>query len=619
MSAPKKPEALDEISGRHFDRRVALRLLPYLGPQAVGISLAMLLIFLYAGIALYTPRLLGRIVDQALLPHNYPLLRRLVLLYVGLEGVRVTCYFTQSYWLQKMGQTVMQAIRRDLFARLLRMPIPFFDKNPVGKLVTRVTNDTVNLAELFSASFVMMISDLLLIAGVIVAMIAMHWKLGLIAVSVFPFMIFAMTYFSGQLRESFRASRDVLARLNGFYAERMQGMHVVQLMEREPLERAHYSELSAEYRERQCDGVYLYSLFHPTITVLSAASIALVIWFGPGYLAHKEIALGTFVSFLAYVQVLYQPVRNITDRYNIYLAAMSSAERIFTLMDMHEEEGVRGPGGLTRDRTYAIGELRFEDVTFLYPTSAKDSTPSPALSGVSFRVREGETVAIVGHTGAGKSTVTNLLFRFYEPTRGRIRLGGQDLSAIPKPELRARIGFVQQDVFLFSGTLRENLALMQEGLTDAHILDGCARTGFDRVVARLPRGLDTELDERGSNLSLGERQILAFTRVFLQKPDLLVLDEATSSVDRESEMLLQQAARELTKGCSALVIAHRLETVRHADRILVFERGRLIEEGNHEALLGLGGKYARFVQLQIGSPDGKTENHPLDRHGQMRF
>lgn len=599
-------ESIDEISGRGLERRAGLRLLPYLRPHALGFSLASLLIVVYAGISLYTPRLLGRIVDQALVPKDYGMLRRLAALYVGLEVLRIASYFVQSYYLQAMGQRVMQSIRNDLFGKLLRMPVPFFDRNPVGKLVTRVTNDTVNLGELFSAGFVMMLSDVLLIVGVIAAMISMQPRLGLIAISVFPLMILSMTYFSGQLRESFRASRDVLARLNGFFAERMQGMPVVQLMERERLERGQYRELSEEFRARQFDGIYLYSLFHPAITILSAASIALILWFGPAFLESKEIALGTFVAFLAYAQVLYQPVRSITDRYNIYLAAMSSAERIFTLMDMDEEDGVRQVGRRpSRDGgTRAIGALAFEDVSFTYPTRIPGTDPAPALEHVSFRVGEGETVAIVGHTGAGKTTVTNLLFRFYEPGQGRILLGGQSLAAIPKRELRQRIGFVQQEVFLFSGTLRENLTLLNEGLSDAAILEGCARTGFDRVLRRLPKGLDTELDERGANLSLGERQILAFTRVFLQKPDLLVLDEATSSVDRDSERLLQRAAREITKGCSALVIAHRLETVRHADRILVFERGRLIEEGNHEKLLALGGKYARFVKLQI------SQHHP---------
>jgi len=381
----------------------------------------------------------------------------------------------------------------------------------------------------------------------------------------------------------------------------MQGMHIVQLMERESFERAHYRRISEDYRDRQFEGIYLYSLFHPVITVLSAASIAIVLWFGPGFLESKEIALGTFVSFLAYVQVLYQPVRSITDRYNIYLAAMASAERIFTLMDMREEDGVRDERKPGTARA-SLGSLSFEHVTFQYPVKRQAESlldgAAPALGDVSFSVKEGETVAIVGHTGAGKTTLTSLLFRFYEPSGGRILMGGRPLSEIPKQELRSRIGFVQQEVFLFSGTLRENLALMRRDLSDSAILEGCARTGFLRIVSRLPKGLDTELDERGANLSLGERQILAFTRVFLQEPDLLVLDEASSSVDRESEILLQKASRELVRGRSALVIAHRLETVRHADRILVFEKGKLVEQGRHRELVSQGGRYSRFVKLQ---------------------
>lgn len=586
--------AVDEISGRSFERRVALRLLPYLRPQALPLAFALAFVFGSAGVTIYAPRLLGRIVDHALLPRDNALLLRLVALFVGLELVRIVCVYGQMYRLMKIGQSVMRNLRRDLFGRLLRMPVPFFDRNPVGKLVTRVTNDTVNLSELFSSGFVALLSDLLLIVGVIAAMLLMNWRLGLIAISVFPLMILSMTWFSGRLREAFRRSREVLAHLNGFFAERMQGMHVVQLMERESFERAQYRKVSEEYRDRQFDGIYYYSLFHPAITVLSAASIALVLWFSPGFLESKEIALGTFVSFLVYAQVLYQPVRSITDRYNVYLAAMASAERIFALMDMAEEEGVRDP---LPERVAPLGRIEFENVTFHYPAK-REGLPTPALDGVSFTIGAGETVAIVGHTGAGKTTITSLLFRFYEPTGGRILAGDRELALIPKPELRSRIGFVQQEVFLFSGTLRENLTLLRRGISDREILEGCARTGFLRIVKRLPRGLDTELDERGANLSLGERQILAFTRVFLQQPDLLVLDEATSSVDRESELLLQRAARELTNGRSALVIAHRLETVRHADRILVLEKGKLVEAGTHGELVKMGGRYSKFVALQ---------------------
>jgi ATP-binding cassette, subfamily B, multidrug efflux pump len=593
----KKPdtEHLDDISGKVFDRKVARRLLPYLREHKLATSLAMLLVFVSASVALYTPILLGKIVDQALIPRNMSLLYQLVLLYGALELVRLSSVFLQSYGLQRVGQSVMQSIRTDLFGRLVRMPVSFFDRNPTGKLVTRVTNDTMNLSELFGAGFVMLLSDLILIVGVIVIMLLLYWKLGLLVISVFPLMILTMVYFSGRLRFAFRSAREVLAKLNGFFAERVAGMPVIQLMEREEFERESYRNLSRDYRDKQFMGVYLYSLFQPAITILGGASVAIAIWFGPAFISSGEIALGTFISFLAFAQLLYQPVRNITDRYNIFLAAMASAERIFSLLDMTEEEGLRQnrePGERGR-----MGALTFDDVTFQYPVVEEPDRP-PALSGVSFSVAEGETVAIVGHTGAGKTTVTSLLFRFYDLNQGRILLGGRDLRSFSKREIRERIGIVQQEVFLFSGTLRENLALLRRGLSDEEILYGCRRTGFHRVLERLPGGLDTELDERGSNLSMGERQILAFTRVFLQRPDILVLDEATSSVDRQSEILLQNATEELMRGRTCLVIAHRLETVKNSDRILVLENGRLVESGSHQELLTREGIYSRFVRSQ---------------------
>jgi ATP-binding cassette subfamily B multidrug efflux pump len=594
----KSEHQIDDISGKLLDDWVFFRLAPYLRPHFIGLALCSLLVLASAGVALYTPKLLGQIVDRALVPKNSDLLLQLGLLYGALELIRLTAIFFQSYGLQRIGQRVMHSIRGELFARITRMPTAFFDKYPVGKLVTRVTNDTVNLSELFSSGFVMLMSDLLLIIGVIVAMIVLHWKLGLIAISVFPIMVLFMIFFSGRLREAFRRSRELLSRVNAFFAERMGGMPVVQLMEREKYERERYRALSTEYRDRQFDGVYLYSLFHPAITVLSGASVALVILFGPYFIGQEEIALGTFVSFLAYVQVLYQPVRNITDRYNVFLAAMSSAERIFTLIDMPEEAGLREKGSEGK----LPGEISFENVSFSYEQQSTNGSVVQALNEVSFKVSEGETVAIVGHTGAGKTTITSLLFRFYEIQTGRILLGGRDIKSFPKALLRSRIGFVQQEVFLFSGSLRENLSLLRSDASDQEILAACEKTGFSHVLKKLPEGLNTELDERGSNLSLGERQILVFTRVFLQRPDILVLDEATSSVDSEAEQRIQLATKELVRGRTSLVIAHRLETVMKADRILVFEKGKLVESGSHSELLEKKGLYAHFVNLQFSGP-----------------
>jgi ATP-binding cassette subfamily B multidrug efflux pump len=593
----KKPDMLDEINGKPFDPKVAHRLLPYLRSNFIRLSFSLILVFVSAGVSLYTPQLLGKIVDKALIPRDLNLLYQFTIIYFSLEIFRLAAVYIQSYQLQKIGQSVMQSIRTDLFGRIMRMPVPFFDQNPTGKLVTRVTNDTMNLSELFSSGFVMLLSDVILIVGVIGAMLALHFKLGLLVISVFPLMVFAMLFFSGRLRLAFRSTREVLARLNGFFAEQVSGMPVVQLMEREKFERENFKKISLDYREKQFQGVYLYSLFHPTITILGGASVAIALWFGPSYVGSNEIAVGTFVTFLAYAQVLYQPVRNITDRYNIFLAAMSSAERIFSLLDMAEEPGLREPPRGASDLGEGLGTLKFQNVTFQYPVSDEPER-QPALKEMSFEIKEGETIALVGHTGAGKTTITALLFRFYDPTSGSIELNGKDLKNFSKRELRERIGFVQQEVFLFSGSLRENLSLLRQGVSDEEILSACERTGFAKILAKLPNGLDTNLDERGTNFSLGERQILAFTRVYIQRPDLLVLDEATSSVDRESEILLQKATEELMQKRTCLVIAHRLETVRHADRILVLERGKLIEFGNHESLLQQNGVYANFVDLQ---------------------
>lgn len=598
----KKPaeKEIDEISGRSFGQGLSLRLLPYLKGSGLLFSFCLFLVVLSTAIALYTPLLLGRIVDEALLPKDKALLIKFTLLYVGLEALRLIALFSQSYYLQRVGQTVMQKIRSDLFGRLTRMPVSFFDRNPVGRLVTRVTNDTANLSEIFSAGFVTLLSDILIILGVVGAVIALHPRLGLIAVSVFPVMLALMVFFAGWLRTAFRRARETLSRLNGYFAELMSAMPVVQMMGREDLERANFARISSLYREHQFAGVRLYALFHPAITILSALSMAFVIYFGALYVQEGRIALGTLVAFLAYIQILYQPVRNITDKFNIFLAAMSSEERIFNLLDLPEEEGLREPVNLSAEGKGVLrGALDFADVSFSYNENAP--TPAWALRDVSFRIRPGERIAVVGHTGAGKSTLLSLLFRFYDLKHGRILLDGRDLREYPKQELRERIGFVQQDVFLFAGTIRENLLLLRRGISDAEILAATAATGMDYFLSRLPDGLNTVLDERGANLSQGERQLLAFTRVYLQKPEILVLDEATASVDAETETRMQLAAEKLMHGRTSVVIAHRLSTIRGADRIFVFEGGALMETGSHAELAAADGLYRKFLDRQESS------------------
>lgn len=599
MKASKVPQYkdsnIDDISGFQFDNYVFLRLSPYLKPHRSILFLSFFFICGSTAIALFGPQLLGYIIDQALIPRDAAKLLVFSLLYIALELIRLLIVYAQSVTLQRIGQRVMSAVRSDLFNHLLRMHTSFFDRNPVGKLVTRVTNDTVNLSELFSANFVMLISDIFLIIGVITAMIGIHLKLGLITISVFPVMIFAMSYFAHRLRYSFRLSRGVLSRLNSFFAECVSGMPIVQLMQREEHERKSYQNLSEEYFDRQTESVYLYSLFHPTITVLAAVSVVLVLYFGPKYYYLREIPLGTFVSYLAYVQILYQPVRNITDRYNVFLAAMSSAERIFSLLDMKLEDGIEPQVGAAPGKFR--GDLRFQSVDFSYPVKS-GRTDAETIRDLSFHVSAGETLAIVGPTGAGKSTIISLLFRLYEPASGKIWLDDQELSKVAKELLRSKIGYVQQDVFLFSGTVRENLTLFSGSKPDSEIFEACRISGFDRVLQRMPNGLESLLEERGSNLSLGERQTLAIARVVIQNPELLILDEATSSVDPNLERKIQEATQLLTQNKTCIIIAHRLETIRKANKVLVLNRGRVIEFGSPEKLLEQPGMFRKFVEMQ---------------------
>lgn len=600
----------DEISGKVFSGQVFRRIFPYLKPVRLRFSLSLVMVFVATLAAIYSPRLLGRLVDEALVKQDRNVLINLSLLYLGLELLRAAFTFAQSIILQGLGQIVMHKIRGDLFEHLVRMPVPFFDQNPVGRLVTRVTNDTTNLSELFSAGFISFLADIALIVGIIIAMIGLEWKLALAGIAAFPFMVLCMRFFSGRLQVAFRNSRQSLAMVNGYFAERVAAMAIVQMMGRENHENQEYQKVSRDYRDRQFDTVFLYSLFHPAITLLSALSVIGVLFYGAALVQSGALALGTLVAFLAYVQNLYQPVRSVTDKYNTYLAAMASAERIFSLLDLEEESGLRLDHTQTKKEKF-LGRLEFNNVSFRYPKTRADinAENSPeqdvqtkqrplALDKVSLTIEPGQKMAVIGATGAGKSTLVALLFRFYEPSEGSIFLDGRSLSQIPKKELRSRIGYVQQEVFVFAETLRENLRLLAPNASDAKILEMCKLTGFLEVIERLPEGLDTKLDERGSNLSLGERQILAVTRTLLQDPEILVLDEATASVDHLAERKIQSAINVLMKNRSALVIAHRLATIRSADQIFVFSDGKIAESGSHDSLISQNSIYRSMLAQQ---------------------
>lgn len=584
----------DEITGGRLETRSASRLFVYLRPFKLRASFAVGLLLCSVGVAIYAPRLLGRIVEDALVAKNQALLWQLIGIYLGLEIFSLVAKFCSSTMLQGLGQDVLHQLRQNLFSRLIRMPVPFYDRNPTGRIVTRITNDTNNLMEVFGPGFVNLLADIVLITGTFAAMFWMNWQLGLIAVCLFPVMGGAMTYFAGRLRTAYREARYSLSSLNAFFAERVTGMPTVQLLGMENKERENFERLSRDYYHRQMASVHVFAFFHPTITVLSAASIAGVLYFGGNFARAGTVAIGEFVSFLAYVQLMFQPVRGLTEKYNIYQNAMSSAERIFSLLAAEEEANLREQPST---KISLNGKIDFQDVWFSYSEKESETTKW-ALAGATFTIEPGQRTAVVGHTGAGKSTLLALLFRFYEFQRGHILLDGKELSSIPKSLLRRRVGFVQQEVIIFAGTVRENLALLGHNLSDQEILAAAESTGFDAILRRMPQGLDSVLDERGSNLSQGERQVLAFTRVILQNPDILVLDEATAQIDSKSEQDIQRAMAKATEGRSSIIIAHRLSTIQSADQILVFDHGRVIERGTHAELLASRGAYFAFSQSQ---------------------
>lgn len=607
--AHEKDAKIDELTGETVNSSVVHYLFPYMKPYKKILLISLGLVAIAVGARLAAPRLLGYVVDNALIPKDYELLIQLVILFGVIKLAQHVSQLGQSYFLTIIGQKVMHTLRGDLFAKLIRMPVPFYDRNPTGRLVTRITNDTVNVTELFGPGFVLLISDLLVIFGVAIVMLVIDWKLGLIASSVVPVMILTMKFFSGKLRKAYREARQSLSSVNAFFAERVNGMDTIQLMGMGEHEKGRFSKISQRYFRKQVASILIFAVFRPAITILSAIGISLVLYFGGSYVHDGTLAIGVFVSFLVYVQLLFEPVRSLTEKYNIYQNAMASAERIFSMLHYPEEPGIRPedrPANLDQSTYKFRGKIEFKDVWFSYhddserknETSVREGERKWALENASFIAPAGKTTAIIGHTGAGKSTLLSLLFRFYTPQMGKILIDDEDISEISKLELRSRLGFVQQDVFIFAGTLRENLVVLNKNASEEMIQHAVKATGLQKMVDRLPKGIDTVLEERGANLSIGERQVIAITRVLIQDPDILILDEATSHIDTETEQDLQHAINTLTKDRTSLVIAHRLSTIADADQVLVFESGKIAQSGQHNDLLQMEGLYQQFWSYQ---------------------
>ena len=497
--------------------------------------------------------------------------------------------YAEYYVLEFTGQNIMQDIRLQLFQRIQSQAVSFFDRNPVGRLVTRVTNDIENLNEMFKSVLITVFKDILILAGILAVLLYLNWRLALVSFVMLPFIFGLTLLFSYLAREAFRELREKVAKMNAFMQERLAGMKIIQLFAREDFQMQGFGRINHENYLAGMKQIRVFAVFMPVMELFSALAVALIIWHGGGKVIGEQLTLGSLVAFISYIQMFFKPIRDISEKYNIMQSAMASTERILEFMDHREE--IPEPSHPVRPSNVE-GHLEFKGVSFAY------NEDHPVLHDISFQVKPGEMVAVVGVTGVGKTTLVNLIERFYDPDKGVICLDGIDIREWSKCDLRSQIGLVMQDVFIFAGSLKDNISLGRHEVDREVMERAVTQANADRFIQRLPNGLNEDIGEGGSTLSTGERQLLSFGRALAYGPKVLILDEATSSVDPETERLIQEAISRMTERRTTLVVAHRLSTIRKADRILVMHHGRIREQGTHEALMALGGIYYKLNRFR---------------------
>jgi ATP-binding cassette subfamily B protein len=590
----------EEALGKPIDARLLVRLLRYLKPYVGITALAILMLLALAVLELAGPYLTKVAIDRAIPARDTHLIALLGAAMALALAAQFALEYGQTVLTSYIGQRVMVDLRQEIFRKLQRLAIAFYDRNPVGRLMTRVTSDVETLNDMFTGGVVALFGDVFTLVVIMAWMLAVDVRLSLVSFAVIPFVVLAARIFQDTVRGAYRAIRVKLARINAFLQEHVTGMRVVQLFGREAQSYGRFEAVNREYLVANLDSIIAYAIFFPAIEVLTSVALASILLYGGDRVLGHTLTVGVLAAFLQLARRFFRPLQDLSEKYNILQAAMASSERVFKLLDTAETvRDAREPRRLPRP---ARGTVAFEDVWFRYPgrDGAEGAADGWVLKGVSFTARPGETVAVVGHTGAGKTTIINLLLRFYDVERGRVTVDGVDVREIAQQELRELIGLVQQDVFLFTGDIAANIRLGSP-VSDAAVAEAARRVGADRFIERLPERYAHRLGERGQSISVGERQLLAFARALAADPAILVLDEATSSVDAEAEELIQRAIAELMRGRTSIVVAHRLSTVQHADTILVLHHGEIRERGSHRELLAAGGLYERLYQLQLGA------------------
>jgi ATP-binding cassette, subfamily B, multidrug efflux pump len=596
----------EEILGKAYDARLMRRLLTYLRPYRRVVFFALIAIFLFGLLQAVPPYLMKVEIDRYLDPtkhHQMPAFLSPFLSAIPREGILQIAFviflptvlltfvlqFAQTFAMQLVGQKVMYDLRKQMFEHLQRLQMSYFDRNPVGRLVTRVTTDIDVLNDMFASGVVAVFGDFFTLVSIMVVMLKLDWRLSLLTFAVLPVIILATALFRKAVRESYRRIRLAIARINAYLQEHITGMSVLQLFNREEKSYEEFEGINGAYLKAYKDSILAYGLFYPTVEFLGALAIVIILYQGGGMIIAGTLSVGTAFAFIQYSQRFFRPIQDLSDKYNILQAAMASSERVFKVLDtpvMISDS--------TRPQKLAIprGRVEFRNVGFAYRDNHR------VLENVSFTIEPGETVAVVGHTGAGKTTLTNLLLRFYDVQEGAILFDGVDIRELSLQGLRSNFAIVLQDPFLFSGTIASNIRLGTEGISDQQVREAARRVDMLDFIESLPGGFDEPVKERGATLSSGQKQLLSFARALAHDPRILILDEATSSVDPETEHLIREGLRRLLENRTSLVIAHRLSTIQNASKIIVMHKGRVREVGTHQDLLRLKGIYFKLYQLQ---------------------
>ena len=580
----------EEILGKAYDAALMRRLLGYLRPYRAHVAVSLAAIVGTSLLQLAQPYLTMVAIDRYIASGDLSGLGRIAWLFLAILVAAFALEVVRTYTMQMMGQHIMLDLRSQIFGHLQRLDLRFYDRNPVGRLMTRVTTDVDVLNDLFAAGVVSVFGDVFTLLGIMVVLLSMDWQLALVTFSVLP-LIFAVTqWFRRHARQSYRTVRVWIARINAFLQEHIVGMSTVQLFRQEGPSFGHFDDINRQHRDANVASIFYYAIFFPTIEVIGALAAGLILWYGGGGVLAGTLSLGALVAFLQYSQRFFRPISDLSEKFNVLQAAMASSERIFTLIDT--PVGISSPETRVRRDETADRQIVFDDVSFAY--TGDDSV----LRDVSFEVAPGERVGIVGATGAGKTTLINLLLRFYDANRGRILVDGRDVRDLDLQELRGMFSLVLQDVHLFSGTIAGNIRLGNAAIGDDDVRRAAQAVHADRFIERLPGGYRSAVAERGATLSVGQKQLLSFARALAFDPRILILDEATSSVDTATELLIRDALRVLMSGRTTIAIAHRLSTIQDMDKIIVLHRGKIREVGSHQALLSRRGLYYKLYQLQ---------------------